>query len=132
MRKIETRKLSENDVQAKPVKSDEDARGDESDKDREDNREDNPEKDTNEKSEPDWLVFLRCHLAELLGTFALTLVATGGPVIKAVSHGEVSYTAQALAPGLTVMAMIYALGDVSGAHINPAVTLAFTLRHDFP
>lgn len=74
----------------------------------------------------------RALVAELFGTFALTLVAAGGEVIGTLSHGEVDATARAVAPGLLVMAMIYAIGDVSGAHINPAVTFAFALRRDFP
>lgn len=69
--------------------------------------------------------------AELLGTFALTLVAAGSEVVAALS-GDVDQTARAIAPALVIMAMIYALGDVSGAHFNPAVTLAFALRGDFP
>jgi aquaporin Z len=71
-------------------------------------------------------------LAELLGTFALTLVAAGGEVIAVISGGEVIPAARAVAPGLLVMAMIYTLGSQSGAHFNPIVTLAFTLRQDFP
>lgn len=71
-------------------------------------------------------------LAELLGTFALTLVAAGGPVIAAASGTEVGLPAQVVAPALLVMAMIYTLGNLSGAHFNPAVTLAFALRKDFP
>lgn len=75
---------------------------------------------------------LRPFVAELLGTFALTLAAAGGEVIAAVSGGEVGHAARAVAPGLVVMALIYAMGDCSGAHFNPAVTLAFALRRDFP
>jgi aquaporin Z len=71
-------------------------------------------------------------LAELLGTFALTLVAAGGEVIAVISGGEVSPAARAVAPGLLIMVMIYTLGSQSGAHFNPVVTLAFTLRQDFP
>ena len=71
-------------------------------------------------------------LAELLGTFALTLVAAGGPVIDAASGVSVGLPALVVAPGLVVMAMIYTLGPLSGAHFNPAVTLAFTLRTNFP
>jgi aquaporin Z len=70
--------------------------------------------------------------AELLGTFALTFVAAGGEVIAVISGGEVSPAARAVAPGLLVMALIYTLGSQSGAHFNPVVTLAFTLRQDFP
>jgi aquaporin Z len=75
---------------------------------------------------------LRRLLAELLGTFALTLVAAGGEVIATISGGAVSPAARVVAPGLLVMAMIYTLGSQSGAHFNPVVTLAFTLRRDFP
>ena len=71
-------------------------------------------------------------LAELLGTFALTLVAAGGQVIAAVSDGGLGQTAVVVAPGLLVMVMIYTLGPISGAHLNPTVTLAFALRRDFP
>jgi aquaporin Z len=75
---------------------------------------------------------LRRLLAELLGTFALILVAAGGDVIATISGGAVSPAARAVAPALLVMAMIYTLGSKSGAHFNPAVTLAFTRRRDFP
>jgi aquaporin Z len=75
---------------------------------------------------------LRRLLAELLGTFALILVAAGGDVIATISGGAVSPAARAVAPALLVMAMINTLGSKSGAHFNPAVTLAFTLRRDFP
>lgn len=71
---------------------------------------------------------LRPYYTELLGTFALTLVAAGGEVIAQVSGGEVSHAARAVAPGLAVLALIYAIGDASGAHFNPAVTFAFTMR----
>ena len=71
-------------------------------------------------------------LAELLGTFALTLVAAGGPVMAAASGTPPNLPALVVAPGLLVMAMIYSLGNLSGAHFNPVVTLAFSLRQDFP
>ncbi|HZU78251.1 MAG TPA: aquaporin [Dehalococcoidia bacterium] len=71
-------------------------------------------------------------LAELLGTFALTMAAAGGEVIAHVSDGQVSEAAKVVAPGLTVMALVYAMGDVSGAHFNPGVTLAFAVRRVFP
>jgi len=70
--------------------------------------------------------------SELLGTFLLVLAAAGGPVVNAVSHGRVSLSAQAVAPGLMVMAVIYFLGAVGGAHLNPAVTLSFAVRRNFP
>jgi aquaporin Z len=71
-------------------------------------------------------------VAELFGAFALTFVAAGGEVIAAWSGGEVSPAARAVAPGLLVMALIYAIGEASGAHFNPAVTFAFCLRRSFP
>jgi aquaporin Z len=71
-------------------------------------------------------------LAEVLGTFALTVVSGGGIIISAISHGEVSPVAHYVAAGLLITAMIYALGSTSGAHFNPAITLAFALRRDFP
>lgn len=70
--------------------------------------------------------------AELFGTFLLVLAGAGAPVVGAVSHGEVSRSAAVAAPGLTVMAIILFMGAVAGAHLNPVVTLAFTLRGDFP
>jgi aquaporin Z len=70
--------------------------------------------------------------SELLGTFLLVLVAAGGPVVGALSHGAISRPAAVVAPGLMVMAIILFMGAVSGAHLNPAVTLAFSMRRDFP
>jgi MIP family channel proteins len=73
----------------------------------------------------------RCLLAEVIGTFALTFVAAGTVMAGALSHGQVDHVAKGIAPGLIVMALIYAFGDVSGAHFNPVVTVAFALRGDF-
>ncbi len=70
--------------------------------------------------------------SELLGTFFLVLAGAGGAVVGALSHGEISRTAAVTAPGLTVMGIILYMGAVSGAHLNPAVTMAFWLRGDFP
>jgi aquaporin Z len=70
--------------------------------------------------------------SELFGTFLLVLAGAGAVVVGAVSHGQISRPAAVAAPGLTVMAVILFMGAVSGAHLNPAVTLAFTLRGDFP
>lgn len=74
----------------------------------------------------------RALFAELLGTLALTFVGAGALMVNAASHYELGYAARVVSPGLLVMVMIYTLGDVSGAHINPAVTLAFALRGAFP
>src|SRR5947209_3005740 len=74
---------------------------------------------------------LRCILAELVGTFALTFVGAGGAVIATVTNGAVSDAARFVAPGLLIMAMTYSFGNLSGAHFNPVVTLAFASRGDF-
>jgi aquaporin Z len=68
--------------------------------------------------------------SELLGTFMLVLVAAGGGLLH--GKGQISLTAAVVAPGLMVMAIILFMGAVSGAHLNPAVSLAFALRRDFP
>ena len=71
--------------------------------------------------------------SELFGTFLLVLVAAGGPMVNARFGGHViSHSALVVAPGLMVLAIILFMGAVSGAHLNPAVTIAFTLRVDFP
>jgi len=70
-------------------------------------------------------------LTEMLGAFAITFVDAGGAAIASLGY-DVSLAARSVAAGLTVMVFIYATGDVSGAHFNPAVTFAFALRRVFP
>ena len=70
--------------------------------------------------------------SEIWGTFLLVLVAAGGGVVGAMSNGRVSLGMMVVAPGIMVMAIIYFMGPVSGAHLNPAVTLAFAVRRNFP
>jgi len=71
-------------------------------------------------------------ISELVGTFFLVLVAAGGPMIDHAVPGSVGRAAAVVAPGLMVMSIILFMGRVSGAHLNPAVSLAFWLRRDFP
>ncbi len=70
--------------------------------------------------------------SELLGTFFLVLVAAGGGMMGQAFPDTISRTAAVVAPGLMVMAIILFMGKVSGAHLNPAVSIAFSLRGDFP
>lgn len=70
--------------------------------------------------------------SELFGTFFLVLVAAGAPTVSAAGAGTIGRAAAVTAPGLMVLAIILFMGTVSGAHLNPVVTLAFALRKDFP
>ena len=70
--------------------------------------------------------------SELLGTFFLVLVAAGGGMMGQAFPNTISRTAAVVAPGLMVLAIILFMGKVSGAHLNPAVSIAFALRRDFP
>jgi aquaporin Z len=69
--------------------------------------------------------------AEMFGTFVLVFTGTAAIVVNQI-HGQVTHVGVSLVFGLIVLALIYALGDVSGAHINPAVTLGFAAARRFP
>jgi aquaporin Z len=68
--------------------------------------------------------------SELLGTFFLVLVAAGGGILH--GEGQISLAAAVVAPGLMVLGIILFMGGISGAHLNPGVSLAFAVRGDFP
>ncbi len=74
----------------------------------------------------------RKYLSEIIGTFALVFCGTGAIVINQQAGGVITHIGIAMTFGLIVSAMIFALGDVSGAHMNPAVTLAFAMAKRFP
>lgn len=70
--------------------------------------------------------------SEIWGTFLLVVVAAGADVVAAKSGGAVTLGMAVVAPGMMVMVVIYFMGTVSWAHLNPAVTLAFAVRGNFP
>lgn len=75
---------------------------------------------------------MRKYVAEFIGTFALVFCGTGAIIINQETNGTITHAGIAITFGLIVMAMIYALGGISGAHLNPAVSIAFTIAKRFP
>jgi len=75
---------------------------------------------------------MKKYIAELIGTFTLVFCGCGAIVTNEFSQGTVTHSGIALTFGLVVMSLIYAFGEISGAHFNPAVTIAFTYAKRFP
>ncbi len=74
---------------------------------------------------------MRKYLAEIIGTFALVFCGTGAVIVNQETGGIITHAGIAITFGLIVSAMIYTVGDISGAHLNPAVTLAFWVAKEF-
>jgi len=75
---------------------------------------------------------MRKYYAEVIGSFALVFCGTGAIVVNQETSGTISHVGIAVTFGLIVMVMIYALGPISGAHLNPAVTIGFSIARRFP
>jgi aquaporin Z len=75
---------------------------------------------------------MKKYVAEAIGTFALVFCGTGAIIINQESNGVVTHVGIAITFGFIVMSMIYALGNISGAHLNPAVSIAFVIARRFP
>ena len=71
-------------------------------------------------------------VAEVIGTYILVFCGTGAVIIDQQTNGAITHAGIAITFGLVVMSLIYALGNISGAHMNPAVTIAFTIAKGFP
>ena len=74
---------------------------------------------------------MKKYIAEFIGTFALVFCGTGAVIINELKNGIITHVGIAITFALIVMAMIYALGEKSGAHLNPAVTIAFAVNGNF-
>lgn len=75
---------------------------------------------------------MKKYITEFIGTFILIFCGTGACAVNEITSGTITHVGIAITWGLVVMAIIYALGEKSGAHINPAVTIAFAVNKNFP
>lgn len=75
---------------------------------------------------------MKKYVAEMMGTFAIVFCGTGAVIIDGLTNGSISHSGVAITWGLIVMTMIYTFGSNSGAHFNPAVSIAFALANRFP
>lgn len=75
---------------------------------------------------------LKKYIAEFIGTFFLVFIGTGAIIVNEISNNSIGHLGIAFAFGLVITVMIYACGHISGAHFNPAVTIAFAISGDFP
>ena len=70
---------------------------------------------------------MKKYIAEFIGTFILVFCGTGAVIINEATHGAITHVGISITFGLVVMAMIYTIGEISGSHLNPAVTLSFAI-----
>lgn len=75
---------------------------------------------------------MKKYVAEFIGTFALVFAGTGSIIINQITENSITHSGIAITFGLIVLSMIYALGDISGAHLNPAVSVGFVVSKRFP
>ena len=84
------------------------------------------------KNNKEITIIMRKYTAEFIGTYILIFCGTGAAIVDQITNGSITHAGVAATFGLLVMSLIYALGDISGAHFNPAVSIAFVVAKRFP